>query len=277
MMRPCLTAALAVALALPAMAQVIPSPPKARIVEGFLSHRAVYDLKLKSSQWASSVTGLNGRLVSDFDDVCNGFTFSQRIVTNITDTQGQATTGNFWVSTYESSDGRNYRFALTNTVDSKETERTVGQARRDESGLAKVDFQKPSSRNITIPGSVVFPTEFMGRVVRAAQRGERGISAKMFEGDAEGKVYDAFASIGTDSAATPEEIATPGGESLRGLRAWPVTLTYYVRGADTDLPDYETSFRLFENGVTSAVTLDYGEFTVSGRLRRIEEHASPRC
>lgn len=276
-MRLSLTILAAAALAAPAAAQVIPSVPSARVVDGFLSHRAVYDLKLKSTQWASNVVGLNGRLVSEFDDVCDGYTFNQRIVTNFTDTQGTATTGNFWVSTYESADGRHYRFTLTNTVDAKEVERTVGQANRDDKGIAKVDFQKPSGKNFTIPGSVVFPTEFMGRVVAAARRGERGVSVKMFEGDAEGKVFDAFASIGQESAPSEEEIATPGGEALRGLKVWPVTLTYYVTGGNTDLPEYETSFRLFENGVTSNVTLDYGDFTVSGKLRTIQEHKSPKC
>lgn len=276
-MRLYLTAALAATLALPASAQVIPSPAKARIVEGFLSHRAVYDLKLKSSQWASSVTGLNGRLVSEFDDICEGYTFNQRIVTNFTDTQGKTTTGNFWVSTYESSDGREYRFTLTNTVDAKEVERTVGAATRDDKGVAKVDFQKPSAKDLTIPGGVLFPTEFQGRVVAAALRGEHRLSVKMFEGDAEGKVYDAFASIGAQTEPTAEELATPGGEALRGLKVWPVTLTYYVSGADADLPDYETSFRLFENGVTSNVTLDYGDFTISGKLRTIQEHKTPKC
>jgi hypothetical protein len=276
-MRLCLIVPIALALALPAGAQVIPTPPASvRVVDGFLSHRAVYDLKLKNSQWASNVAGLNGRLVSEFDDVCDGYTFNQRIVTNFTDTQGQASTGNFWVSTYESADGRHYRFSLTNTVDSKEVERTVGQANRDDKGMAKVDFQKPSGKNISLSG-VVFPTEFMGRVVTAARRGEKGLAVKMFEGDAEGKVFDAFASIGKETTATPEELATPGGEALRGLKAWPVSLTYYVAGANADLPEYETSFRMFENGVTSAVTLDYGEFTVSGKLRTIQEHKSPKC
>lgn len=272
-----LAAGLTLSLAAPAAAQVIPSAPDARIVDGFLSHRAVYDLKLKTSRWASNVSSLSGRLVSEFDDVCEGYTFNQRIVTSFTDSQGQATTGNFWVSTFESADGRSYRFTLTNTVGAKEVEHTVGSATREAGGVARVAFQQPSARNITLSGGVIFPTEFMGRIVEAARRGQHGVTVKMFEGDAEGKVYDAFASIGKERAASESELATPGGDTLRGLKAWPVTLTYYVAGTDNDLPDYETSFTLFENGVTSDVTLDYGEFSVSGELRRIEEHKTPKC
>jgi len=56
-----------------------------------------------------------------------------------------------------------------------------------------------------------------------------------------------------------------------------VTISYYAPGAAEDLPEYETSFTLFENGVTSSVTLDYGDFRLAGTLVKIEALKSPHC
>ncbi len=107
---------LATAAIAPAAAQMVAPPKPARVAENFLPHRATYDLKLKSARWASAVSGLSGRMVSEFDDVCAGYTFNQRLVTDFTDSEGTATSGNFWVSTYESADGSDYRFTLNNAI-----------------------------------------------------------------------------------------------------------------------------------------------------------------
>ena len=269
---------LALSLAAPAAAQVMtPPPPAGRIVEGFLPHRATYDLKLKSARWSSSISSLSGRLVSEFDDVCAGFTFNQRLVTDLVDGEGKASSGNFWVSTYESADGAAFRFSRNNTVDGVPVEQARGTASRAGDGTGKVVFTLPDGKTASLPAGVIFPTEFMGRVVAAALAGKRSLSIVTFEGNTDGKIYDAFAAIGAERAAAAGDLGVPGGEALEGLKAWPVTISYYVRGEKEDLPEYETSFTMFENGVTSAVTLDYGDFTLAGTLRRIDALKKTDC
>lgn len=267
----------ALSLAVPAAAQVVPPSPAVRIVEGFLPHRATYDLKLKSARWAANITSLRGRLVSEFDDVCLGFTFNQRLVTDYMDAGGKTTSGNFWVSTYESADGAAYRFSLNNTVDGIPVEKSRGTASRKENGAVEVVFTLPDGKTTALPTGIMFPTEFMGRIVAAARAGQRGISTKMFEGDGEGKTYDTFAAIGRPREAAAGDLAVPGGDALKGLKAWPVTVSYYPAGQDQDLPEYETSFTLFENGITSGVTLDYGDFTLLGTLSKIEPLRKTDC
>ncbi len=98
------------------------------------------------------------------------------------------------------------------------------------------------------------------------------MSAQVFDGDAEGKVYDAFIAIGAQRVARPDELALPGGETLKGLKAWPMTLTYYERGASEELPVYEASFALFENGRESVtITIDeVSPFTVGALIALFE-------
>jgi hypothetical protein len=50
-----------------------------------------------------------------------------------------------------------------------------------------------------------------------------------------------------------------------------VSIAYFEPGSDTKdaLPAYELSFRIFENGVSSAMLIDYGEFAVRGELKEL--------
>lgn len=277
-MRRLLTAALAAAcLTSATLAQVVPPATALRTADGFAPHRAIYDLKLKGARWSADIAGMSGRLVSEFDDVCEGFTYNQRLVTNMTTADGTTTAGNYWVSTFETADGASFRFLVSNTVDGKQIEKTEGSATRQKDGAAEVSFTGPEGKKIVLPASTMFPTEFMGQAVAAAKAGKRSFSAHMFEGDGEGKVFDAYIAIGAERSANEAQLSLPGGEALKDQRAWPVTVSYYPTGTKDDLPEYETSFLLFENGITSDVTLDYGDFSLSATLRKLENSKAPRC
>lgn len=260
-----------------ASAQVLSAPAAPRVAEGFAPHQATYDLTLKRAKWSAEIAGMSGRLVSEFDDVCSGFTYNQRLVTSMASSDGSTTEGNYWVSTYESSDGSSFRFSVTNTINGEQTEKAQGSATRQQDGATEVSFTGPNGKKIVLPAATMFPTEFMGRAVAAARVGKKSFSARMFEGDDEGKVYDAYVAIGSQRQASETQLKLPGGEVLKDLRAWPVTVSYYEIGANSDLPRYESSFLLFENGITSDVTLDYGDFALNATLRRIDGARNPAC
>lgn len=267
----------ALAFAGTAFSQVVTAPVAPRVAEGFAPHRATYDLTLKRAKWSAEIAGVSGRLVSEFDDVCEGFTYNQRLVTSMKAADGTNTEGNYWISTYEAADGSSFRFSITNTVNGAQTDKAQGSASRQSDGATEVAFTGPDGKKIVLPAATVFPTEFMGRAVVAAKSGKKAYSAHMFEGDGEGKVYDAYMAIGSERQATETQLALPGGDALKDLRAWPVTVSYYVVGEKNDLPDYETSFLLFENGITADITLDYGDFALNATLRRIDGAKKPGC
>lgn len=276
-MRAVLMPVLAALMVAPAAAQRVEAPVPARTVEGFAPHRATYDLTLKRTRWSANVASLTGRLVSEFDDVCEGFTYNQRLMTNFTDVEGKVANGNYWVSTYETSDGSSFRFTLSNAMSGQPVEKVEGAASRAAGGAGEASYENPRRKKVDLPAGIVFPTEFQGRTIEAARSGKRSLALQIFEGDAEGRVFDVFIAIGVERQANEAELALPGGEVLRGVRAWPMSVSYYVRGKSQDLPDYETSFTLFENGISTGITLDYGDFALSGQLRRIDTVKRPRC
>ena len=62
---------------------------------------------------------------------------------------------------------------------------------------------------------------------------------------------------------------------------WPVTVSYYDRGAKPDkgeqTPLYTMSFELYEDGVSRALVLDYNDFVVNGTMDKFEVGDNKPC
>ena len=51
---------------------------------------------------------------------------------------------------------------------------------------------------------------------------------------------------------------------------WPVRLSYYTEGAGERTPIYTLGFDLYENGVSGALKLDYGDFAILGDMTALD-------
>ena len=61
------------------------------------------------------------------------------------------------------------------------------------------------------------------------------------------------------------------------LPRWPVTLSYFSRERGEGTPIYTLSFEVFEDGVSRALRLDYGQFALKGELTTLELLPSGEC
>jgi hypothetical protein len=66
---------------------------------------------------------------------------------------------------------------------------------------------------------------------------------------------------------------------LAGLKRWPVTVSYFERGAagGDQVPVYAIKFELYENGISRKLVLDYNDFAISGELTSIEVRDTKPC
>ena len=62
---------------------------------------------------------------------------------------------------------------------------------------------------------------------------------------------------------------------------WPVQIAYYdlSDGDGDETPNYRISFKLHANGITRGLAMDYGDFSMTGRLVRLDlfDHAAEGC
>jgi hypothetical protein len=82
---PAFVAALGVACA-------FPQPLLAFAASKLVPHRAIYEMTLDEARSASGITGIDGRMVFEFTgSPCDGYSLNMRMVTQMTDSQGQPT------------------------------------------------------------------------------------------------------------------------------------------------------------------------------------------
>jgi len=63
------------------------------------------------------------------------------------------------------------------------------------------------------------------------------------------------------------------------MKRWPVTISYFEQGASSgeQTPVYAIGFELYENGISRALVLDYGDFVVEGTMSKLELKDAPAC
>ena len=266
-------------VAAPAFAVEAPHDP---IV--LVPHRAIYDLTLGQTRENAQVVGVRGRILYDFDgNACDGYTLIFRQVSELDSGEGKVSTSDLRSTTWEGGDAKSFKFASQNFVDQNLMDSVDGHAERSATATA-VNLIKPEPKALNVDGAVVFPTEHMVRVIEAARAGKTILNFPVYDGSDTGdKVYDTLTVIGRklasderkhDDAATIEP-------KLDGVARWPVTISYFERSKAKEsaeqTPVYTIGFELYENGISRALSLDYNDFVVTGKLSSLEIKTPKPC
>ncbi|MBM3544964.1 MAG: DUF1849 family protein [Alphaproteobacteria bacterium] len=246
-------------------------------------HRAVYEMTLDDARSASGVTGIDGRMVFEFTgSECDGYSLNMRMVTQMTDSQGQINMTDLRSSTWEQSDGQTFRFQSAQYLNDKLGDVTMGRAVRETPNSAvKVRLSQPSRAELNLTGQVMFPTQHSLALIDAALTGKTLVQARIYDGSEKGrKIYETTALIGkavepgADNAKLEEAAKEKG---LTEMASWPVSIGYF-ESTDGDLtPSYQIDFRLYANGVSRDLLIDYGDFSIHGTLMSLEYLKVSEC
>jgi hypothetical protein len=247
-----------------------------------VAHRAIYEMTLDDARSASGITGIDGRMVFEFTgSECDGYSLNMRMVTQMTDTQGQTNLTDLRSSTWEQGDGQKFRFQSAQYLNDKLGDVTMGRAVRETPNEAvKVKLSQPSTAELDLSGPLLFPTQHSFALIAAAHTGQGLFQARVYDGSEKGqKVYDTTAFIGTEvqpgSDPKLEQVAKDKG--LGELASWPVSIGYFeAKGGDLT-PSYQIDFRLYENGVSRDLLIDYGDFSIHGTLTSLEYLKATEC
>jgi hypothetical protein len=244
------------------------------------AHRVVYDLSLAGATGSRGLEAARGRIAFDFlGDNCDGYALTYRQVTVLEGGEIGSRTSDLRTATFESGDGKSFRFKTES--DTQGTPKKLdGDAERSKDGVLAVRLKQPKSDRFTFGDGPVFPSDHMKRLIAAARAGETTMSIKIFDGSDDGhKVYDTLAVIGRKIEPGKDEgvEAALRTDSMRKLARWPVTLSYFDAGRGEQTPVYVISFELYDNGVSRALKLDYGEFALKGDVTRFELMPEKDC
>ena len=247
-------------------------------------HRAIYDLSLGKTRGNSQVVGVRGRIVYDFDgNSCEGYSLKFRQVSELDSGEGKVSTSDLRSTTWEGGDAKSFKFASENFLNDSLVDAVDGKAEHGANATA-INLAKPEQKMLDIDAGAVFPTEHMVRVIAAARAGKTILEFPVFDGSDTGeKVYDTLTVIGGKLSADERkhDDAADDATKLGSMPRWPVTISYFEKGAakkNTDqTPVYTIGFELYENGISRALTLDYNDFVVTGKLTSLEIKDSKPC
>ena len=247
-------------------------------------HRAVYDLALGRARDASQVAAVRGRILYDFDgNACEGYTLKFRQVSELDSGEGKVSTSDLRSTTWEGGDAKRFKFTSQNFLDQNLVDTVDGNAEHG-SGSTAVKLAKPERKALDVDAAVVFPTEHMVRVIEAARASKSILDFPVYDGSETGeKVYNTLTVIGRKIA--PDERkhddAAASEPKLVGVTRWPVTISYFEKAkpqkTSEQTPVYAIGFELYENGISRALSLDYNDFAVTGKLSSLEIKQPKPC
>ena len=247
-------------------------------------HRAIYDLSLDHTRGDSQITAVRGRIVYDFGgNSCDGYDLEFRQLSELESGEGKVSTSDLHSSTWEGADAKKFTFTSQNFVDQSLVDSVDGRAEHGATATA-VDLTKPTQKTLQLDPAVVFPTEHMVRAIAAGLAGKSILSFPVFDGSETGdKVFDTLTVIGHKIAPNTHrhDDAAANESRLATVARWPVTISYFNTDKSPEsgerTPDYSIGFELYQNGISRALSLDYNDFVVTGKLSSLEFKPVKAC
>jgi hypothetical protein len=247
-------------------------------------HRAIYDLSLSDTRGNSQVASVRGRILYDFGgSACEGYSLEFRQVSELDSGEGKVSTSDLRSTTWEDAASKSFKFNSQNYVDENLTDTVDGHAERSAT-TTTVSLSKPVEKNVDFDPAVVFPTEHMVRAIAGGRAGKSILDFPVYDGSESGdRVFDTLTVIGHKIAPNERnhDDAATNEPKLANVPRWPVTISYFDNSKSKETseqtPAYAISFELYENGISRALSLDYNDFVVTGKLTSLEFKDSKPC
>ena len=230
-------------------------------------HRAVYDLALDKASDRSGITGITGRMVYEFNgSACEGYTVTFRFVTRINTSDTTRLTDQ-QTTTFEDAEGKTFSFVTKSYVDQnldKETKGTATRSRgrqgRDrKAGAAE---HRPGDRRSS-------RRSIWSTCSNKADVGDTFYETSLFDGSENAdRAMTTTVIIGKKAEGGNNDPEAPALASLDKDKFWPVDIAYFdeSKKGGEEVPEYRISFKLHKNGITRDLVMDYGDFSMTGKL-----------
>jgi hypothetical protein len=240
-------------------------------------HRAIYDLSLGSLKNGSNISSVSGRMLFEWQDVCDGWAIQQHLKLHFVYAQGDESDVSSTELTWESKDGKQYSFNMRHDGNGSKTDRFIGKATQNDKGVHVV-YTTPENKELDLPPGTVFPSSHTEMIIQNALAGEKIFSRRVFDGSDQDGADDVSVFINNADTESEDKPRTNINQNmLMNDQSWPVRLAFYKIASDASEPDYEMNLDLLSNGIARRMMIDYGDFSVTGTLSDLEELPTPEC
>ncbi|MCO6415968.1 cell envelope integrity EipB family protein [Siccirubricoccus sp. KC 17139] len=244
--------------------------------EAMVGHRAAYRLSLDRVRENSDIARAEGAMLYEVVDSCDGWATRQRFQLRLTDRDGQEVETTSDYSTFETKDGRTLRFTLTQTSQGAVSQRIAGEAEVTPEG-GRVRYTAPEAKEETLPRGTLLPMLHTIRALAAARANTRLLVVPLFDGTSADGAQDSTTVISAwqaPQAGRFPELAQLGSARMR-VAFFDRNPAQGSNGGGASAPDYEVGLRYYANGVADELKMEFGDFTVDGKLQELSMLPNP--
>ncbi len=218
---------------------------------------------------------MDGRLAYEITgSACDGYTVNYRIANRFQDPTSGSKLVDTQLNVFEAADGTQFdveEHQLAGTDDAPAQRLSV--KRPQSGGVGQGQIISPDAQTFTLAADVLFPSALEIKLLHEAEQGISRDSSLVFDGSDGKKVLKAITFIGKKRAPGSFAIDVSNIElkPLAGLASWAMSTSYYATDdTNSDTADYQASFNMYENGVSSELLFDYGSYALKGKLTKLE-------
>jgi hypothetical protein len=248
-----------------------PPAPAAGMVDP-LPHRALYHMQILKS--GGDIADIEGEMAFEWQDSCDGWSVTQRSQMDFLYASGEAAKVGWSLTSWESKDGKRYRFVSRELTNGELVSEFRGDADLSKNG-GEARYNKPDAHETPLPAGALFPTQHSMTLIAQAMKGDPMLWAEVFDGSDKDGLFAVSAAITPLSDAERKE--ADQRPQLKGVPGWHVSLAFYAPEGQAAEPEHEQTIQLYANGVVDRMVLDYGEFSILGTLSKIEALPKPNC
>jgi len=237
-------------------------------------HRAIYSVSLAPGSVDGPILDVDGVMSMSLEETCDGWIFTQDMKTVITVGDGNAVSQSALFTSWESHDGQQYRFASRIKTGGGQLI-LRGDAGLGPDGTGRARYREPQEAEVDLPKGTLFPVSHTAWLIEEAKAGTRTAPRIVFTGaeDLEAELVNAFigdfVTVDEHGAAQKGELAAHGG--------WPLTMAFYPIASQTGVPTFEMHALQLENGVSTELRMNFGNFATQLLIQSLEPIERPLC
>jgi len=244
----------------------------------FASYRAVYELQPIRIDQGLKVTPIDGELAYEVNgSECAGWTVTSDLLNRSAEAELGMRVSEIKSQSFETNDGLLMTVSQQETVNSHLVDNQEIKIHKDApDATASGTVAGSKSLNFTIASGSIFPTQHQKKLLEAAMKGETRDVSNVYDGSDGSKQFRIVSFIGKKHPAA--EQSRPELAPLSKLASWSLQLGYYpIDDSQTETPEFQATFNLFENGISTEMLFDYGSYAMRAKLSKLEILAAPKC
>lgn len=247
-------------------------------VSGLISHKALYDIGMVSKKSGSQILNISGDMYFEWRQECEAWSTDNRfnLYYDYVDSPRVKVSSDF--STYETFDGRSLDFTSRRTSNGDLDEELRGRAEKDGTEQGRAVYTIPDGLSFDLKKGYLFPMAHTLELMKRIGKGEKFFSAVVFDGSDRDGPVEINTFIGSRVTADESGEASPTLDAaLLQSPAWKVRMAFFPLQEPESDAEYEIDFIIHENGVISAMTIEYRDFSIAQTLKALEPVPPAEC